>query len=110
MRRVHWKATARLGVPVSRRYDPAHERELLIAVDMQTLPGVSWMLNWDDDLVQYISEEFKKEQGADLRKDPMALQRLKEAAEKAESDFERVFTKKEIPELVPEFQTFHRRA
>jgi uncharacterized protein (DUF58 family) len=52
MRRVHWKATARLGVPVSRRYDPAHERELLIAVDMQTLPGVSWMLNWDDDLVE----------------------------------------------------------
>ncbi len=52
MRRVHWKATARLGVPVSRRYDPAHERELLIAVDMQTMPGDAWMLNWDDDLVE----------------------------------------------------------
>ena len=52
LRRVHWKATARLGVPVSRRYDPAREREVLIAVDMQTMPGLSWMLNWDDDLVE----------------------------------------------------------
>jgi uncharacterized protein (DUF58 family) len=52
LRRVHWKATARLGVPVSRRYDPARERELVIAVDMQTMPGISWMLNWDDDLVE----------------------------------------------------------
>ena len=42
--------------------------------------------NWDDDLVQFISDEFKKEQGVDLRKDPMALQRLKEAAEKAKKD------------------------
>lgn len=52
LRRVHWKATARLGVPVTRRYDPEREREVLIAVDMQTMPGVSWMLNWDDDLVE----------------------------------------------------------
>jgi len=52
LRRIHWKATARLGVPVSRRYDPAREREVLIAVDMQTMPGLSWMLNWDDDLVE----------------------------------------------------------
>ncbi len=42
--------------------------------------------NWDEELVQYISEEFKKEQGIDVRKDPMALQRLKEAAEKAKKD------------------------
>jgi uncharacterized protein (DUF58 family) len=52
LRRIHWKATARLGMPVSRRYDPAREREVLIAVDMQTMPGLSWMLNWDDDLVE----------------------------------------------------------
>ena len=52
LRRIHWKATARLGVPVSRRYDPAREREVLIAVDMQTMPGLSWMLNWDDDLAE----------------------------------------------------------
>ncbi len=52
VRRIHWKATARLGRPVSRRYDPAHEREVLLAIDMQTMPGAYWMLNWDDDLVE----------------------------------------------------------
>jgi molecular chaperone DnaK len=39
--------------------------------------------DFDQILVDYIAEEFKKEHGIDLRKDPMALQRLKEAAEKA---------------------------
>ncbi len=39
--------------------------------------------NFDQRLVDYIAEEFKKEQGIDLRKDAMALQRLREAAEKA---------------------------
>lgn len=52
LRRIHWKATARLGRPMSRRYDAAREREVLLAVDMQTLAGPSWMLNWDDDLVE----------------------------------------------------------
>ena len=39
--------------------------------------------DFDQKLIGYIADEFKKEQGVDLRKDPMALQRLKEAAEKA---------------------------
>jgi molecular chaperone DnaK len=39
--------------------------------------------NFDKRLIDHIADEFKKEQGIDLRKDPMALQRLKEAAEKA---------------------------
>jgi molecular chaperone DnaK len=34
-------------------------------------------------IVDYLADEFKKEQGIDLRKDKLALQRLKEAAEKA---------------------------
>ena len=42
--------------------------------------------DWDEALINYIADEFKKEQGIDLRKDPMALQRLKEAAEKAKKD------------------------
>ena len=37
----------------------------------------------DQRLIDYIAEEFKNNEGVDLRKDPMALQRLKEAAEKA---------------------------
>jgi molecular chaperone DnaK len=39
--------------------------------------------DYDQVLVDHIAEEFRKQQGIDLRKDPMALQRLKEAAEKA---------------------------
>lgn len=37
----------------------------------------------DQSLIDYIAGEFQREEGIDLRKDPMALQRLKEAAEKA---------------------------
>ncbi len=39
--------------------------------------------DFDKRLIEFIADEFKKEQGIDLRKDQMALQRLKEAAEKA---------------------------
>ncbi len=39
--------------------------------------------NWDEALISWLVETFKKENGIDLRKDPMALQRLKEEAEKA---------------------------
>ncbi len=39
--------------------------------------------DFDQRLVIFLAEEFKKQEGIDLRNDPMALQRLKEAAEKA---------------------------
>ncbi|WP_416652948.1 molecular chaperone DnaK [Candidatus Pseudothioglobus sp. Uisw_086] len=39
--------------------------------------------DFDHRIINYLVEEFKKEQGLDLSKDAMALQRLKEAAEKA---------------------------
>ena len=38
----------------------------------------------DEELINYVAEEFRKQEGIDLRKDPMALQRLKEGGEKAE--------------------------
>src|ERR1700710_2546550 len=38
--------------------------------------------NWDDTIIGWLVETFKKESGIDLRKDPMALKRLKEEAEK----------------------------
>ncbi|MDD5326842.1 MAG: molecular chaperone DnaK [Phycisphaerae bacterium] len=37
-------------------------------------------------LINYLADEFKKSQGIDLRRDPMALQRLKEASEKAKCE------------------------
>ena len=39
--------------------------------------------DFDDEIVNYLIEEFKKDNGIDLRNDKLALQRLKEAAEKA---------------------------
>src|SRR5687767_2249713 len=39
--------------------------------------------DFDKRVIDWLAEEFKKQEGIDLRKDPMALQRLKEAAEKA---------------------------
>jgi molecular chaperone DnaK len=42
--------------------------------------------NFDEEIVNYVAEEFRKETGIDIRKDPMALQRLKEAAERAKKD------------------------
>jgi molecular chaperone DnaK len=39
--------------------------------------------DFDKRLIDYLADEFKKEQGMDLRGDPLAMQRLKEAAEKA---------------------------
>ena len=42
--------------------------------------------DFDQAIIDYLSDEFKKDQGIDLRSDKMALQRLKEAAEKAKCE------------------------
>ncbi|SMP39575.1 molecular chaperone DnaK [Anoxynatronum buryatiense] len=42
--------------------------------------------DFDEVLIEHIADEFKKQEGIDLRKDRMALQRLKEAAEKAKKE------------------------
>lgn len=39
--------------------------------------------DFDQVIIEWLAEEFRNDEGVDLRKDPMALQRLKEAAEKA---------------------------
>ncbi|MFH1296434.1 MAG: molecular chaperone DnaK [Bacteroidota bacterium] len=39
--------------------------------------------DFDQEIINWLADEFQKDEGLDLRKDPMALQRLKEAAEKA---------------------------
>ncbi len=39
--------------------------------------------DFDQKIIDWLADEFKKDEGIDLRRDPMALQRLKEAAEKA---------------------------
>jgi molecular chaperone DnaK len=42
--------------------------------------------DFDEELIKYVAEEFRKENGVDLRKEPMALQRLQEACEKAKKE------------------------
>ena len=42
--------------------------------------------DFDEKIIEYLVSEFKKENGVDLSKDKMAMQRLKEAAEKAKKD------------------------
>lgn len=42
--------------------------------------------DFDEALINYVADDFKKENGIDLREDPMALQRLQEACEKAKKE------------------------
>jgi uncharacterized protein (DUF58 family) len=51
LRLVHWRATARLGSPVSRRLEPAQGREAILIVDVQTVDGPYW-LTWDEDVFE----------------------------------------------------------
>ncbi len=46
--------------------------------------------DWDERIVNWIADEFKKEQGIDLRQDRQALQRLRETAEKAKIELSSV--------------------
>jgi len=48
--------------------------------------------DFDQRIIDYLAEEFKKENGIDLRNDKMAMQRLKEAAEKAKIELSGVLT------------------
>ncbi|MBU6375059.1 MAG: molecular chaperone DnaK [Bdellovibrionales bacterium] len=48
--------------------------------------------NFDQRIIDWMADEFKKENGIDLRKDKMALQRLKEAAEKAKHELSGTMT------------------
>ncbi len=59
--------------------DGEHQFEVL-ATNGDTFLGGE---DFDNRIMDYLVEEFKKDQGVDLSNDPMALQRLKEAAEKA---------------------------
>ena len=56
----------------------------------------------DEEIINWLAEEFKKDEGLDLRKDPMALQRLKEAAEKAKIELSSsTSTEINLPYIMP---------
>jgi len=47
--------------------------------------------DFDQRIIDYLIEEFRKQEGVDLSKDPLALQRLKEAAEKAKQELSSLY-------------------
>ena len=56
----------------------------------------------DQKIIDWLTEEFKKDEGLDLKKDPMALQRLKEAAEKAKIELSSsASTEINLPYIMP---------
>ncbi len=58
--------------------------------------------DFDHKIIDWLAEEFLKEEGIDLRKDPMALQRLKEAAEKAKIELSSsTSTEINLPYIMP---------
>jgi molecular chaperone DnaK len=61
-------------------------------VEVQSTSGDTFLGgdDWDQRILDYVADEFKKEQGIDLRGDRQALQRLKEAAEKAKIELSTV--------------------
>jgi uncharacterized protein (DUF58 family) len=52
LKRIHPRASARLGRPVTKRFEPSRDREVLIALDVQTEHGPSWDLAFIDDDVE----------------------------------------------------------
>jgi uncharacterized protein (DUF58 family) len=52
LRRIHQRASARLGRPVTKRFEPSRDREVLIALDVQTEHGPAWDMAFDDDAVE----------------------------------------------------------
>ena len=58
--------------------------------------------DFDHLIIDWLADEFQKEEGIDLRKDPMALQRLKEAAEKAKIELSSTSTTEiNLPYIMP---------
>ncbi len=58
--------------------------------------------DFDQVIIDWLADEFKNDEGIDLRKDPMALQRLKEAAEKAKIELSSsTQTEVNLPYIIP---------
>lgn len=52
LRRIHPRASARLGRPIVKRFEPSRDREVLLALDVQTATGPAWETAWDADEVE----------------------------------------------------------
>ncbi len=52
IRRIHARASARVGEPMVKRFEPSRDREVLIALDVQAADGPAWDAGWADDDVE----------------------------------------------------------
>ncbi len=52
LRSIHWRASAREGKPQTKRFEPALSRQQVIVLDVQTVEGPYWMLDYDEDLFE----------------------------------------------------------
>jgi uncharacterized protein (DUF58 family) len=52
IRRIHGRASARLGTPMTKKFEPSRERDVLIALDLQTEPGPTWELAIEDEVIE----------------------------------------------------------
>jgi uncharacterized protein (DUF58 family) len=52
LRSVHWRASAREGGLQTKRYEPALSRQQVLVLDVQTVEGPYWMLDYDEDLFE----------------------------------------------------------
>ena len=52
LRRIHHRASARVGRPVTKRFEPSRDREVLIALDVQTDHGPAWEVAFDEEAVE----------------------------------------------------------
>lgn len=52
LRSVHWRASARERALQAKRYEPALSRQLVIVLDVQTVEGPYWLLEYDEDVFE----------------------------------------------------------
>jgi uncharacterized protein (DUF58 family) len=52
LRRVHPRVSARLGHPVVKRFEPSRDRQVLLALDVQTAGGPTWQATFDEEEVE----------------------------------------------------------
>ena len=52
LRRIHARTSARMGRPMTKRFEPSREREVLIALDVQTVEGAAWEAGFGSDDVE----------------------------------------------------------
>jgi uncharacterized protein (DUF58 family) len=52
LRRLHSRASARVGRPFVKVFDPARERDVLVVLDIQTIEGAAWQTAFEEDLAE----------------------------------------------------------